>query len=288
MKDLEKLKNDFIAKAKNKFGDKFDYSKVEYINCRTKVCIICPKHGEFWQTPSVHLSGSSCPRCGVEKIIESTKYNIKDLEKKFRVIHGDKYNYNFDSFKNVNSKIEITCPYHGVFYQRVEKHLRNCGCPKCNGGLKHSLDDFIEKANKVHNCFYNYSKTEYINSKTDVVITCPIHGDFNQNPSKHLNGSGCKKCAIEKAKLKTRLSTAEFIEKSKCVHGNKYDYSKVEYVNRNTNVNIICPSHGIFSQKPRVHIAGFGCPKCLLKAQTRIFNILVNEFKDLIFEYSTD
>lgn len=288
MKSLEERKQEFIKKAKDKFGDKFDYSKVEYINSRTKVCIICPEHGEFWQTPSVHLSGSSCQRCGIERTLKSTRYDTGELEKLFHEIHKNKYKYNFDTFKNVNSKIEIVCPYHGSFYQRVEKHLRECGCPKCNGGIKYSLNEFIEKANKIHNYFYSYSKVEYINSDTEIIITCPVHGDFYQKPSTHLKGSGCQKCAIEKSKLKNSLNNHEFIEKSKSVHGDKYDYSKVVYINTDTIVDIICPDHGVFSQKPRVHIAGFGCPKCLLKSQTRVFNIFVNEFKDLVFEYSTE
>ena len=120
---------------------------------------------------------------------------------------------------------------------------------------------FIEKAKLIHGDKYDYSKVEYINRRTNVLIMCPIHGEFYQNPKSHLNGHGCVECArIKSTYLKS--NTNDFIEKARKVHGDIYDYSKVEYVDRKTKVTIICPIHGEFLQIPYSHLRGAGCIKC--------------------------
>lgn len=123
---------EFIKRAKEKHGDKYDYSKAEYINNRTKICIICPTHGEFWQTAGSHILGNGCSKCGGSEVLTNSQ--------------------------------------------------------------------FISRANKVHDNFYDYKNTMYRNSSTKVIITCPIHGDFLQLPSHHLKGVGCKKCFYEHKK----------------------------------------------------------------------------------------
>ena len=125
-----------------------------------------------------------------------------------------------------------------------------------------TVQEFTEKAKKVHGDKYDYSKVEYINNKTKVCIICPEHGEFWQTPDSHLRGRGCRQCSIKSMKDKQRLSTEDFIEKAKEIHGNKYDYSKVDYVNSQTKVCIICPKHGEFWQTPLNHLKGKGCPDC--------------------------
>ena len=139
----------------------------------------------------------------------------------------------------------------------ITNHLRGQGCPKCAGTKKSSTKEFIEKARKVHGDKYDYSKVEYINNKTKVCIICPEHGEFWQTPNCHLSGDGCAKCS-----KKHKYTTEEWIEEAKKVHGNKYDYSKVNYINSQTKVCIICPEHGEFWQKPDRHLLGQGCPIC--------------------------
>ena len=123
---------------------------------------------------------------------------------------------------------------------------------------KLTTKDFIERAIKVHGDKYDYSKVEYINNRTEVCIICPTHGEFWQRPDKHLLGHGCNLCC--KTGIKSNTNT--FIEKAKKIHGNKYDYSKVEYTNALTKVCIICPKHGEFWQTPHMHLRGNGCQKC--------------------------
>lgn len=127
-------------------------------------------------------------------------------------------------------------------------------------------NEFIEKANAVHNSKYDYSQVEYKNNKTPVAIVCPIHGVFWQRPDKHLQGQGCPFCS------KTRkYSTEDFIARSRAVHGDKYDYSKSVYKNANSKIKIICPEHGEFEQLAGNHLKGKGCPKCKYnKAKTTL------------------
>lgn len=118
---------------------------------------------------------------------------------------------------------------------------------------------FIAKSNEVHNNRYSYLNVEYIDSKTKVAITCNIHGDFLQSPNHHTSGGkGCPICN------KRNQGIDGFLAKANIKHGNKYDYSKVKYVNVRTKVNITCLEHGDFLQTPHAHLAGQGCPQCYI------------------------
>jgi predicted nucleic-acid-binding Zn-ribbon protein len=134
---------------------------------------------------------------------------------------------------------------------------------KINESNKLSNDTFIEKAKKIHGEKYVYDKIKYTNAHNKVLITCPIHGDFEQRAYVHLQGFNCPKCGKENAAKKTRLGIKSFMEKAFDIHGNKYDYSKVDYKKNNTPVTIICPEHGEFRQSPLSHIQQkANCPKC--------------------------
>ena len=251
----------FIKKARKIHGDKYDYSKVEYINAHTKVCIVCPIHGEFWQTPNNHTNKTKpkgCPKCA-GKLVTDTESFIKEARK----IHGDKYDYSKVEYVNTMSKVCIICPIHGEFLQTPNKHLSGNNCPKCSHqSYLHTTDSFIKEARKIHGDKYDYSKVRYINAHTKVCIICPIHGEFWQLPTNHLRGKRCQKCRNEEISINNKSSKEEFIQKSKKIHGDKYDYSKVEYINSQTKVCIICPKHGEFWQKPNAHLSGKGCRLC--------------------------
>ena len=257
---------EFIEKAREVHGDKYDYSKVEYKNANTKVCIICPEHGEFWQKPSGHLMGKKCKKCSLQTIKRQTKsYTTEKLIKKLYEMFGNKYDYSKVEFLSLYEPIKLICPIHGEFEIKVSQILyENRECPHCKPTEKKRLDteQFIEKAREVHGDKYDYSKLEYVNNKTKVCIICPEHGEFWQRPDNHLQGKKCLLC-VDKLKHNNKKQTTEqFIEKAREVHGDKYDYSKVEYVDKSTEVLIICPEHGEFWQKPYSHLSGHGCPKC--------------------------
>jgi protein-arginine kinase activator protein McsA len=122
--------------------------------------------------------------------------------------------------------------------------------------------NIIEKFKAIHGNKYDYSKVEYRNTHEKVCIICPEHGEFWQTPHNHLKGRGCQKCAKINSAKKRRLQVSDFINKARKIHNDKYDYSKVEYVNSQTPVCIICPEHGEFWQTPSNHLKGKGCPKC--------------------------
>jgi len=241
----------FINKAREIHGDKYDYTKVIYVKSNEKVNIVCPEHGEFQQTPSGHLRNNGCLFCS------GSKHNNETFIKKAREVHDDKYDYSKVEYVHASSKVIIGCSEHGEFEQIASVHMSGGGCPKCSGRAKLTTQDFIEKSKKVHDNKYDYSKAEYVNSNNNVIIICSKHGEFEQIASVHMGGGGCPKC---NGKL---MNTKYFIEESNIIHYDKYDYNKVEYLNGKTKVIIICPEHGEFKQIPKYHLKGSGCPKCV-------------------------
>lgn len=184
----------FILKAREVHGWKYDYSKVIYKGSEQKICIICPEHGEFWQTPHSHLNGRGCPSCGLKKRVEKRRDHLGVFIEKAKSVHGDKYDYSKAIYKNTMEKVLIVCPKHGEFWQRPIDHLHGHGCPKCGGYGRLSTEEFINRCVCVHNGFYDYSKVAYHNNREKVCIICPKHGEFWQQPSHHMNGHGCPKC----------------------------------------------------------------------------------------------
>lgn len=192
-----KKNEDFINDAKKIHGSKYDYSKIVYKGNKTKICIICPKHGEFWQTPNVHLLGHGCPKCKSENTKKRLTRTFEDFVKRAREVHGDKYTYHKSTYTFLKSKTLITCPKHGDFLQRGQDHINGHGCAKCNSFWK-STEQFVEQARKIHGDRYDYSKVEYKNKNSNVVIICKKHGEFEQIAQNHLKGCNCPKCACSK------------------------------------------------------------------------------------------
>ena len=204
----------FIERARKIHGDKYDYSKVVYKMADEKVCIICPEHGEFWQSPVCHLMGQGCRTCGF----------------KYRERHGNP-------------------------------------------------EKFIEKARKIHGDKYDYSEMEYTNSKKEIKIICPEHGEFWQRPDKHTQGHGCPKCGIERRTEKHRVTKDVFVERAMALHNGKYDYRNIQYIEMDKKIDIVCPKHGVFTQRPYDHLQGHGCPKCCAiesKSETEIYEFCCN------------
>ena len=118
-------------------------------------------------------------------------------------------------------------------------------------------DKYIEKSKKIHEDKYDYSLVDYKNAKTKVKIICSVHGVFEQKPNNHLSGYGCYDCS------KIKVKTDDFIKSSKKIHGDKYDYSLVDYKKANIDVDIICLEHGQFKQKPQYHLkCKTACKEC--------------------------
>jgi len=127
---------------------------------------------------------------------------------------------------------------------------------------KITTKEFIEIATLIHGGRYDYSKVNYVNAHTKITIICPEHGEFTQAPNNHKFGFGCIKCGFNRTGNSQKINHNELLEQFKKIHGNKYDYSKIEYLGDNKKVIIICPEHGEFKQTPSNHKRGEGCSKC--------------------------
>ncbi len=270
-KSLENRTSEFIEKAIKIHGYKYDYFKVEYNGSHTKVCIICPEHGEFEQSPTNHLSGNGCPKCAAK--YSRGKYRLTTLEtflKQAKNIHFSKYDYSKVEWKNTYTEIIIICPIHGEFTQIPQNHIRlKCGCRKCGREIakskinKYDTKYFIENAIKVHGDKYSYANSECFNATDKVDIECPVHGIFPQPANQHLQGHGCPKCNFDQMASDRSMGKEKFIIRSKELFGDKFDYSKVEYNNGRTNVILKCKTHGEFKVKPNAHLSKkSGCPIC--------------------------
>lgn len=207
------------------------------------------------------------------------RFTQDEFLKLARDVHGDKYDYSKSIYVNQQTKVCITCPRHGDFWQTPSAHIhQKQGCELCSG-RKLDTDGFIERAIKVHGNRYDYSKVNYINTVTPVTIICPEHGEFRQKPRLHLRGCHCQKCSNQ-----YRMTTEEWIEKAKLVHGEKYKYDKVNYINNHTQVCVTCPKHGDFLIYPNNHLKGNGCPKDRIsKLEKMIMDILVKNNIEFTF-----
>jgi len=183
-----------ILKFKKIHGNTYDYSKFRYNGNKEKSIFICLNHGDFEQTPSNHLNGFGCIKCGGTEQ-KTTEIFIKESTK----IHGDKYNYSLAKYKTCFSKLKIICKSHGIFEQFPSNHMRGSGCPKCCG-RNLTAKEWISRFNKFHNYRYNYSKFKFLGCKEKSTIICHKHGEFEQTPSNHL-GHGCHKCSSNVSQL---------------------------------------------------------------------------------------
>ena len=306
----------FIQRAEEKFGDRFDYSEVEYVNSSTPVKITCLKggHGSFMMTPRSHLiSKHGCRKCG----LESTQNSQRTSKDEFieRALHkfGSKFDYSNMSYTDYNSSVTIVCKEHGEFEVTPFLHLLypSGGCEECRKEIqsasvrKMTTEQFVEKARSLHGEKYDYSNAKYTSGSRPMSLRCYKHSlRFDVSPESHLKGKGCPLCEQEeiamyeegkneaiqrrseyrKIQAEKRKRSKEliqgrppknytwesFINLAKQIHGDEYDYQFVEkeFVNVNTPVTIICKRHGAFPQKPRKHMMGQGCPRCIGRLRT--------------------
>ena len=227
-------KEKFINKAIIKFGDKFNYDEIDYIDSTTKIKIKCNKHNLFfYQAPSEHLRNKN----GCNACTRNPKVNTDYFVQKSKEIHGDRYDYSLTEYIDSSKKVDVICKEHGVFSVLPNNHYKQ-NCPKCKEKDRYlTTKDFIDKACILHNK-YDYSETEYINSKTKVIIKCEEHGVFEQIPNDHLNGKGCPKCGLAYNKMEEEIK--EFIKSLNIniIENSKQIISPLE-------LDIFIPSHNL-------------------------------------------
>lgn len=211
---------------------------------------------------------------------------------RIKEIHGDKYDLSKLSYIDTKSKVTLGCKIHGFFEITFNKittrksGCKKCGIIKCAQSRRREKEDVISQCINIHKGYYIYDNIiTMTNLKDKHSITCPIHGDFEQTLDAHLAGKGCIKCGSKKVTDVTRDTEEEVINKFREVHGDLFDYSKVEYISTITKVVITCKKHGDFKQKPNNHLQGAGCPKCsniVSKSETEVRNF-IEEYVDVVY-----
>lgn len=183
----------FLEAAKRKRPE-YGYSKSVYDGAKKKVCVACPKHGDFWLAPDNLLRGEGCPKCSKFRNRPTTESFVAAAREK----HPE-YDYSEAVYTGAKTKMKIICPRHGPFWMNSWNFLNKGGCPRCSRLLGARLraktaEAFIKEAKEIFGEYYDYSKTEYTARSRGVIIGCPVHGDFQIAPCDHLAGCGCPKC----------------------------------------------------------------------------------------------
>lgn len=261
----------FIKAAKEVHGNRFDYSKVQYLKSRLPVTIICKQHGRFYPEPASHLRGTGCSKC-----TGNYKKDFQKFKSEAAAKHANNYSYDGSSYTGYKGNISIICK-HGVYTCTVSQHLYGRCCSLCATGIK--TQKFVKAAQEVHKGLYQYTKTIFLGSLQEVEIVCKIHGSFFRIASEHLRGQGCRDCAVGKA---NDLKRKAFITKAKKVHGDLFNYDKVTYPLQKGRIEIVCKLHGSFLQAPATHLVGSGCPDCVAKSYS---NIAINWIEQYAFTH---
>ena len=136
---------------------------------------------------------------------------------------------------------------------------------------KLTREEFLSRC-KVHNHMHDYTNTTYTNSRTKVVVGCPIHGNFTALPKNLMRGSSCPECGNIVSTTKRVKTKDTFSEEATALHNGKYSYNEVNYISSKHKVTITCPLHGTFEQSPNSHLAGQGCPRCGQASKTSIWS----------------
>lgn len=261
--------SELMCRFNEKHGNKYDYSYMSYERMDRKIKIICPNHGEFYQTPSNHTK-KGCLKCGYELNSKESKMKIDEFILRSTKTHGDKYSYESSIYVDYKTKIEISCKKHGKFKIIPILHIRGSGCKLCKSDLTKNKNPqkvdklnnkqikFIEVSKKIHNNYYSYKNTKYLKSNIPLIITCPRHGDFEQKPMHHLRGSGCQTCSVYK---RNTIEFGEYVSRCNLKFNNKFTYSN--YNGISGHVDVSCPIHGINKHLSYNHyISKHGCKIC--------------------------
>lgn len=253
---------EFLVRCREVHGESYGYENVVYKNMQSPIRVNCSEHGPFSTIAQKHVEGGGCARCA--GVVAKTTEEFIELARK---VHGESYGYDEAAYVNVRTPVRIFCHGHSGFIEQLPMvHLRGHGCARCAGVERLSTEEFIRRANLVHNDRYSYPSIDTMKATKDrIEIVCPEHGSFYQVATSHLTGRGCASCSGVK-----RHTTESFIELAQRVHGDLYGYEDVSYDHAHAKVLIHCkkPKHGPFRQTPDSHLHGHGCPRCSIGGRT--------------------
>ena len=211
---IKRTTEEFVSDANKVHDGRYDYLLVEYVNNKTKVVVICPDHGEFFISPSNHLSGKGCGICGRERQWRSATKSFADFEAEARAIHGDEYRYDKHTYRNARTKMRMVCSVHGEFMQTPMAHLHGNGCKKCGYEktadarrlTQNSFDRLLSKK------YGGRIQASYFGMYEAIIAHCAKHGDFNTTAHALLyTKHGCAKCAHDAKTGGSTLSNEEIL-----------------------------------------------------------------------------
>jgi hypothetical protein len=277
----------FIEKATKVHKGVYEYVNINYVNSDTIITAVCSLHGEFKQRAGAHLRGFGCQACGKIKNSAPITHSHDYVLGKFRDKHGDRYDYSKVVYKNANTPVDIICPDHGLFKMPYSAHYTlGRGCKKCKPNKNYSESNHAKRKVEWENIIksvwgdnkFDLSESGYANSVSTVRVKCLEHNKYFETKATILSRGfgGCEECNIERVRANNNKKLQKsFVARSSVIHDNFYNYENVYYINSITPVNIICPVHGEFQQKPGGHLRGSGCVACCnSQGETRISKYL--------------
>lgn len=284
-----KKEAELLIAFNDKFNGKFTYEGFHYVDSDTKIEMHCKDHGYFYQTATQHLASEfGCPKCAIVQSGLNRRLTQNEVIDMFNDTHGlGTYLYHRVEYTTSITPVEIYCPRHEeYFFQTPNNHLQGSGCNKCGVESaarlqKNDLGDMLAEMDNVHAGLYSYhliTPYDYENSKSKLPIWCDTHGVFHQTYASHSKGCGCPKCGDERMGASHLNSVEKVLEDFHNTHGQRYDYSKMVYVNSQTKIEIVCrvEGHGSFWQSPSKHKDNRNCPKC-----ARISTVLNNPYRGI-------
>ncbi len=195
----------FVARARARHGERYDYTKAVYRDVHTRIEIGCARHGDFLQEPAAHLSGQGCPKCSREAVGAKNRLTTDEFIASAHKVHGSRYIYSGTQYISTHDLVRILCPLHGEFIQKPILHLAGRGCQLCGveataKAKQYSQEEYIAAVSAVHEGKYTYPSLVFRGIKNTVEVTCGQHGSFWQEANNHLQGQGCPSCSHQYSK----------------------------------------------------------------------------------------
>jgi len=271
---------DIITKFREVHGNRYEYAIETYVNMKTPMTMICKDHGEFTRTPSDHIRlKHGCRKCGWEETGKAKRISWETFLEKSNTLHDNKYEcIQPEEFTGYDCLIDIRCPTHGEFKQKVKYHIMGSGCPACgrmksgykvetssnnNRGM-YTLEEYISIIPDEHRNKHDYSKSIYLGKEHKIEIGCKEHGEFfSQMPDKHRAGhTGCSVC-IRNSKKKM-IPYQKIFERCTKKHGNSFTYDETSYNGSLTPLKYTCLNCGAVNERTiYAHAsAGIACTFC--------------------------
>jgi len=249
--------DEFVIKAREARGDRFEYREDGWRGVAGKVLVICPDHGEWLAHAAWHLKGIECPKCSRPGV----NVTFDEMVVRAREAHGDEFIYRNENWTGASGMIVYECKVHGRVEQIYRDHIRGIGCRQCGyetaaSQRRMSLKEFVNRARSIHGDVYDYPDTLPLRNDP-IRIVCRTHGAFYQKRSEHFAGHGCHTCGGRK-----RRTTEQYIEDARARHGDRFSYDRTVFVRTTDKLIVTCGVHGDFLVNANAHLLGNGCMDC--------------------------